>query len=52
MVCGRLAIENCGRIHWLGNRRQIRGLPLPPRTLENVGESELHAISVELKNPN
>ncbi len=24
--------------------------PLPPHTLENVGESELHAISVELKN--
>jgi len=25
--------------------------PLPPHTLENVGESELHAISIELKNP-
>ncbi len=25
--------------------------PLPPHTLENVGQSELHAISVELKNP-
>ena len=25
--------------------------PLPPHTLENVGESEFHAISVELKNP-
>ena len=24
--------------------------PLPPHTLENVGESELHAISIELKN--
>jgi hypothetical protein len=25
--------------------------PLPPHTLENVGNSELRAISVELKNP-
>lgn len=25
--------------------------PLPPHTLENVGQSELRAISVELKNP-
>jgi hypothetical protein len=25
--------------------------PLPPHTLENVGESELRAISVEVKNP-
>jgi hypothetical protein len=24
--------------------------PLPPHTLENVGDSELRAISVELKN--
>ena len=28
----------------------IRSEPLPPHTLENVGESELRAISVELKN--
>ena len=25
--------------------------PLPPHTLENVGESELRVISVEMKNP-
>ncbi len=25
--------------------------PLPPHTLENVGERDLHVISVEVKNP-
>jgi len=38
----------------LGQRRPLGSAvwspPLPPHTLENVGESELHLLSVELKN--
>lgn len=29
----------------------LHAAPLPPHTLENVGESELRVISVEVKSP-
>lgn len=47
---GRVVVDS----RLLGTRPQGNALwsgPLPPHTLENVGESELRAISVELKNP-
>ncbi len=46
---GKVTVDTRGKPAPAGSPAVLWGEPLPPHTLENVGDRELHVISVELK---
>ena len=48
-AAGQMTVDTRGKPAPAGSPAVLWGEPLPPHTLENVGSTELHVISTELK---